>query len=119
MNTLNTVTTLLSERARKNGLPEVEFTENDGLRVLSNHLVTVSEGTEVDNTNAGVRNALIEFASIVRDEDYKDIFDKFRQVSDAFSLRFMNSYEELKNIKETVSQLAVRITMLISEISLT
>ena len=105
MNTLNTVTTLLSERARKNGLPEVEFTENDGLRVLSNHLVTVSEGTEVDNTNAGVRNALIEFASIVRDEDYKDIFDKFKQVADAFSLRFMNSYEELKNIKETVSQL--------------
>lgn len=105
MNTLNTVTTLLSERARKNGLPEVVFTENDGLRVLSSHLVSVCEKDELDNTNAGVRDALIEFAKLEQDPDYKDIFVKFQEVADAFNLRFKKSYEELSSIKDTVSKL--------------
>lgn len=105
MNTLNTVTTLLSERARKNGLPEVVLTENDGLRVLSSHLVTLSGSDEVDNTNAGVRDALIEFANIVKDPDYKDICKKFQEVADTFNLCFKKSYEELTGIKGEVNKL--------------
>ena len=105
MNTLYTITTLLSEHARKNGLPEVMFTENDGLRVLSNHLVSVCESDEVENTNAGVRNALIEFANLEKDPDYRDIFAKFQEVADAFNHRFKQSYEELSSIRDTVSKL--------------
>ena len=105
MNTLNTITTLLSEHARKNGLPEVTFTENDGLRVLSNHLVSVCSSDTLDNTNAGVHDALIEFAKLEQDPDYRDIFAKFQEVADAFNTRFKKSYEELSSIKETVSKL--------------
>lgn len=105
MTTLNTLTTLLSERARKGGLPDIEFTENDGLRVLSNHLVTVSETDTVDNTNAGVHDALIEYANIVEDPDLHDVLKKFQQVANAFNYRFTKSYEELTDIKKTVSKL--------------
>ena len=105
MNTLNTITTLLSERARKNGLPEIEFTENDGLRVLSNHLVAICDSDVVENTNAGVRNALLEFAGIERDPDYHDVLKKFQEVADAFNYRFKKSYKELTDIKDTVNKL--------------
>ena len=105
MNTLNTITTLLSEHARKNGLPKVTFTENDGLRVLSNHLVSVCDSDTLDNTNAGVHDALIEFAKLEQDPDYKDIFAKFQEVANAFNVRFRKSYEELSSIKETVNKL--------------
>ena len=106
MNTVNTLTTLMAEKARVGELVDVELTESNGLRTLADYLVTVSSGDEIENTNAGFYAAVQEFASMVNTpEEYHDIFEKFQKISDAFAIRISNSYKELTKIKGEVTKL--------------
>ena len=106
MNTVNTLTTLMAEKARTGELFDIELTESNGLNTLANYLVTMSEGESIDNTNAGFHAAVQEFASMVNTpEEYHDIFEKFQKISDTFAIRISNSYKELKEIKEEVTKL--------------
>lgn len=106
MNTVNTLTTYLAEKARVGELSDIELTDSNGLRSLTEYLIAVSDGDTIDNTNAGFYSAVQEFASMVNDPvQYHDIFEKFQKIADAFAIRISKSYDELKEIKSKVTKL--------------
>lgn len=106
MNTVNTLTTLMAEKARVGELFDIELTDSNGLRTLADYLVTVSDGAEIDNTNAGFFAAVQEFAAMVNNQaEYYDIFEKFQKIADAFAIRISKSYDDLKHIKSEVTKL--------------
>ena len=106
MNTVNTLTTLMAEQARTGDLVDIELTDSNGLNMLANYLVTMSNGSEIENTNAGFHDAVQEFAAMVNNpEEYHDIFEKFQKIADAFTVRVASSYKDLKHIKDEVTHL--------------
>lgn len=108
MNTVNTLTTIMAEKARVGELEDIELTSSNGLNVLTDYLVTVTNDDAIENTNAGFYQAIQEFANMVNNqEEYHDIFEKFQKIADAFSIRVMDSYNKLKGIKEEVTKLVV------------
>ena len=106
MNTVNTLTTIMSEKARVGELRDVDLTESNGLRMLADYLTVVCDEKEVPNTNAGVYSAIQELASMMNQpEEFHDIFAKFQKISDTFSYRITESYKELTQIKNEVNKL--------------
>lgn len=106
MNTINTLTTILSEKARVGELHDIEITDSNGLGTLANYLSVVSDEKEVPNTNAGVYAALQELAGMINNpEEFHDVFNKFQKISDTFAYRISESYQELTKIKGEVTKL--------------
>lgn len=106
MNTVNTLTTILAEKARVGELDDIDMTSSNGLNALMDYLVAMSGDSDVENTNAGFYQAVQEFANMVNNPDeYHDVFSKFQKIADAFSIRVTDSYNQLKEMKDTVNKL--------------
>ena len=107
MNTINTLTTLMGDHSRKGKLHNIEFTESNGLRMLSDYLnMSTESDPEIDNNNSGIYNALQEIHTVLNNKaEFNDVLEKFQKISDAFALRITQSYEQLKNIKNVVNKL--------------
>jgi len=112
MNTLNTLSTLISEKVRNNELPEITLTDSNSLRTLVQCLVAGQDTSmTIDRTPKAVYEAMEEFRTVTNDqEQYGEILDVFTRISNAFATRISNAYKDLTNIRDIVTQLVSKTT---------
>jgi len=108
MNTLNTLSTLMSEKVRNNSFEEVQLTDSNSLRTIVKCMVAgqMNSDQEIERTPKAIHEAMTEFAGIVKDqEQYGELLSAFQSLSDAFAIRVGDAYKELIKIKDTVTEL--------------
>ena len=112
MNTLNTLSTLISERVRNNELPDITLTDNNSLRTILSCLVAGQEtAMDIDRSPKAIHDAMLEYSATVRDqEQYGELLNEFQKISNAFSTRLKGAYKDLTQIKDIVTQLVSKTT---------
>ena len=107
MNTLNTLSTLISEKVRANELPDITLTDSNSLQTIVRCLVAgQNTPTEIERTPKAVHEAMVEFNEATKDEEqYGELLNQFTRLGDAFAARIGGAYKDLTNIKDIVKQL--------------